>query len=215
MGRNHVAIQAVEPIVRNYLIQKLFVILILQFCTPVQATTLLVLGDSISAGYGINIEKGWVNLLQEKYSDNVSVINGSISGDTTGGGLNRLPMLLKTHQPNYVIIELGGNDGLRGYPLNLMRDNLYSLIELCRDHGAEPILFGMKIPPNYGKRYTEEFARVFPSVDEAADVHIIPFNLDILFSREELMQEDGIHPAEAAQPLIMDVVLKKLESILG
>ena len=123
-------------------------------------STLLVLGDSLSAGYGINQGSGWVDLLRYDWKDRHQIINGSISGDTTGGGLNRLPLLLEKFSPDYVLLELGGNDGLRGQPLSLMKNNLLSMIKLCRDAGAEPILFGMRLPPNYGRRYSDAFAAV-------------------------------------------------------
>ena len=113
-------------------------------------STLLVLGDSLSAGYGIDPAKGWVNLLREDLSSDHEIINGSISGDTTGGGLARLPLLLTKFQPDYVILELGGNDGLRGQPLRLMKQNLSRMVDLCLDANAVPILFGMRLPPNYG-----------------------------------------------------------------
>ena len=192
--------------------RKFLLIFLLTISSQINATTLLVLGDSISAGFGIDVKKGWVNLLQEKFFDQLSVINGSISGDTTGGGLYRLPLLLQTHQPDFVIIELGGNDGLRGYPLNHLRENLYALINLCREHGAEPILTGMRIPPNYGQRYASEFEQVFPSVAKEADIPLITFNFDAFYAGEGLMQEDGIHPTEKGQPLILaEVELKLLE----
>jgi acyl-CoA thioesterase-1 len=129
-------------------------------------STILVLGDSLSAGYGINPEKGWVNLLQNDLHPEHKIVNGSISGDTTGGGLERLPLLLEKFQPDFVVLELGGNDGLRGHPLSLMKKNLSSMIELCREKKAVPILFGMRIPPNYGRRYTGAFAAVYPALAE-------------------------------------------------
>ena len=127
-------------------------------------STLLVLGDSLSAGYGIDPKNGWVNLLQDDLGDEYRVVNGSISGDTTGGGLARLPLLLEKFQPDFVILELGGNDGLRGQPLKLMKQNLASMIVLCAEASAVPVLFGMRIPPNYGRRYTMAFAAVYRSI---------------------------------------------------
>ena len=194
--------------------RKSLLIFLLTISCPIYATTLLVLGDSISAGFGIDVKKGWVNLLQEKFSNQLSVINGSISGDTTGGGLYRLPLLLQTHQPDFVIIELGGNDGLRGYPLNHLRENLHALIELCRNNGAEPILTGMRIPPNYGQRYANEFEQVFPTVAKDAGVPFITFNFDAFYSREGLIQDDGIHPTEKGQPLILAEVEQALLDLM-
>ena len=138
-------------------------------------STLLVLGDSLSAGYGVNQESGWVALLKDDLDDRHRIINGSISGDTTGGGLNRLPLLLEKFSPNYVLLELGGNDGLRGQPLNLMKRNLLAMIELCCQAGAEPILFGMRLPPNYGRRYSDAFAAVYPEISDEQQVLLIPF----------------------------------------
>ena len=138
-------------------------------------STLLVLGDSLSAGYGIDPANGWVNLLQDDLGDDHKVVNGSISGDTTGGGLARLPLLLEKFQPAFVILELGGNDGLRGQPLKLMKQNLASMIELCIDAKAVPILFGMRIPPNYGRRYTSAFADVYDQLADETSTLLIPF----------------------------------------
>ncbi|MDA9598954.1 arylesterase [bacterium] len=169
-------------------------------------STLLVLGDSLSAGYGVNQGKGWVALLRSDLGDDHTVINGSISGDTTGGGLNRLPLLLEKFSPDYVLLELGGNDGLRGQPLNLMKGNLNAMITLCRKAGAEPILFGMRLPPNYGHRYSDAFAAVYPQLSDEADVPLIPFQLEELAITEGMIQEDGLHPTALAQPIIKDLI---------
>ena len=169
-------------------------------------STLLVLGDSLSAGYGINQESGWVALLDEDLGDDHRIINGSISGDTTGGGLNRLPRLLQEFSPDYVLLELGGNDGLRGQPLNLMKSNLQAMINLVREAGAEPVLFGMRLPPNYGRRYSDAFAAVYPQLSEAENVLLIPFQLEELSITEGMIQEDGLHPTALAQPIIKEVI---------
>ena len=169
-------------------------------------STLLVLGDSLSAGYGINQESGWVALLDDDFGDEHRVINGSISGDTTGGGLNRLPRLLEEFSPDYVLLELGGNDGLRGQPLNLMKSNLQAMINLVRDAGAEPVLFGMRLPPNYGRRYSDAFAAVYPQLSESEKVLLIPFQLEELSVTEGMIQEDGLHPTALAQPIIKEVI---------
>ena len=139
---------------------------------PAHSATLLVLGDSISAGYGIDAGKGWVDLMQHQLGDEHRVINASISGDTTGGGLSRLDTLIDEHQPDFVLIELGGNDGLRGYPIPRMEQNLRAMIDLSRANDSQPILFGMQIPPNYGKRYSDQFASVFPKL--AAEEQVPP-----------------------------------------
>jgi acyl-CoA thioesterase-1 len=177
-------------------------------------STLLVLGDSLSAGYGVNQENGWVALLRDDLGDGHQIINGSISGDTTGGGLNRLPLLLEKFSPDYVLLELGGNDGLRGQPLNLMQRNLLAMIELCRQAGAEPVLFGMRLPPNYGRRYSDAFAAVYPQLSEQEKVMLIPFQLEELAITEGMIQEDGLHPTTLAQPIIKDVIKDYLEPLM-
>lgn len=177
-------------------------------------STLLVLGDSLSAGYGIDPANGWVNLLQEDLSANYKVVNGSISGDTTGGGLARLPLLLEKFQPDFVILELGGNDGLRGQPLKLMKKNLAAMIALCTEANAVPVLFGMRIPPNYGRRYTTAFADVYNQLADETNTLLIPFQLDELAVTEGMIQQDGLHPTEKAQPAIKAVVARVMQPLL-
>jgi len=178
-------------------------------------STLLVLGDSLSAGYGINQENGWVALLDEDLGDEHRIINGSISGDTTGGGLNRLPRLLEEFSPDFVLLELGGNDGLRGQPLALMKSNLQTMINLVREAGAEPVLFGMRLPPNYGRRYSDAFAAVYPQLSESEDVLLIPFQLEELSITDGMIQEDGLHPTALAQPIIKDVIKGYIEPLMN
>ncbi|MDG0971820.1 MAG: arylesterase [Porticoccaceae bacterium] len=177
-------------------------------------STLLVLGDSLSAGYGVNQESGWVALLKDDLDDRHRIINGSISGDTTGGGLNRLPLLLEKFSPNYVLLELGGNDGLRGQPVNLMKRNLLAMIELCRQAGAEPILFGMRLPPNYGRRYSDAFAAVYPEISDEQQVLLIPFQLEELAVTEGMIQADGLHPTALAQPIIKEIIKKYIQPLM-
>ena len=177
-------------------------------------STLLVLGDSLSAGYGINQGSGWVDLLRYDWKDRHQIINGSISGDTTGGGLNRLPLLLEKFSPDYVLLELGGNDGLRGQPLSLMKNNLLAMIKLCRDAGAEPILFGMRLPPNYGRRYSDAFAAVYPQLSAQEKVVLIPFQLEELTVTEGMIQQDGLHPTAKAQPIIKQVISDYLQPLM-
>ena len=177
-------------------------------------STLLVLGDSLSAGYGIDPANGWVNLLQDDLGDDHKVVNGSISGDTTGGGLARLPLLLEKFQPAFVILELGGNDGLRGQPLKLMKQNLASMIALCIDAKAVPILFGMRIPPNYGRRYTSAFADVYDQLADETNTLLIPFQLEELAITEGMIQQDGLHPTEKAQPAIKAVVTQVIKPLV-
>ena len=177
-------------------------------------STLLVLGDSLSAGYGIDPANGWVNLLQDDLGDDHKVVNGSISGDTTGGGLARLPLLLEKFQPAFVILELGGNDGLRGQPLKLMKQNLASMIALCIDAKVVPILFGMRIPPNYGRRYTSAFANVYDQLADETNTLLIPFQLEELAITEGMIQQDGLHPTEKAQPAIKAVVAQVIKPLV-
>ena len=164
--------------------------------------TVLVLGDSISAAYGMQLEQGWVSLLDarlQKEQPTYRVINASISGETSGGGLRRLPDLLSEHAPKVVIIELGGNDGLRGYPVKQLRDNLKQLIRLSEQAAARVLLLPMEIPPNFGKFYTDALAE-FPLASVALET--------------TLMQTDGIHPTAEAQPIILESVWQTLESML-
>jgi acyl-CoA thioesterase I len=178
------------------------------------ASTLLVVGDSISAGYGINPDNGWVNLLRADLEPKHQIINASISGDTTGNGLARLPVLLEKFKPNYVLLELGGNDGLRGHPLSRTKSNLQTMIDLCRQQNAQPILFEMRLPPNYGKRYSETFARLFSTLADEQNIPLVPFQFEKLVLTEGMIQQDGIHPTEPAQPIIKQAVLRELVKIL-
>jgi len=177
-------------------------------------STLLVLGDSLSAGYGINQENGWVALLEKDLGDDHRIINGSISGDTTGGGLNRLPRLPEDFSPDFVLLDQGGNDGLRGQPLALMKANLQAMIRLVREAGAEPVLFGMRLPPNYGRRYSDAFAAVYPQLSEAEDVLLIPFQLEELSVTKGMIQEDGLHPTAMAQPIIKEMIKRYIKPLM-
>ncbi|MDX1453679.1 MAG: arylesterase [Oleiphilaceae bacterium] len=181
----------------------------------VQSTQrILVLGDSLSAAYGIQVEDGWVNLMRKELADHYTVINASISGETSGGGLRALPRLLEEHQPNVVIIELGANDGLRGFPINILKQNLSQMIQLAQNEGAQVMLAGMHIPPNYGPAYTAAFHQTFIDVAGEFNVPLLPFLLDGVALRPELMQDDRLHPTAEAQPLIKENVLKTLRPLL-
>ena len=167
------------------------------------------MGDSLSAGRGVDLEDTWINLLQARLDGKgygYRLVNASISGDTSGNGLRRLPRALRIHQPEIVIIELGGNDGLRGLPVELMRDNLAAMISASADSGAEVILAGMLIPPNYGEKYTEDFASVYPELAATFDTALIPFFMDDVALDPSRMQADGIHPNSDAQPILMETV---------
>lgn len=179
---------------------------------------ILVVGDSISAAYGIEPELGWVSLLSGKIAqqkNGYQVINASVSGDMTSNGLNRLPDLLKKHQPTIVIIELGGNDGLRGLPLKLIQSNLQKLVKQSQASGARVLLAGMRIPPNYGARYAEAFHQIYHTVAKQNDIELVPFILDGVGGNGALMQSDGIHPTAEAQAAILGHVWSGLEPMLN
>ena len=180
-----------------------------------RAQRIMVLGDSLSAAYNIPLESGWVSLLASELSPTYTLINASVSGETTGGGLSRLPALLEDHKPDWVLVELGGNDGLRGFPLKLIRENLLKMGELIVDSGASPIYLGIEIPPNYGPRYTESFAKIFPEVAEIYSAAYLNLFIEDFYQSEGLLQDDGIHPTESAQPLIKDHVKEFLTDLLN
>lgn len=181
------------------------------------AQTLLVVGDSISAGLGLDTSQGWVSLLDKRLKDqgfDYQVVNASISGDTTAGGLARLPALLSEQKPKLVVIELGGNDGLRGMAPAQLQQNLSGMVERSQQAGAKVILLGMRLPPNYGQRYTDAFAKVFGSVASEHQIPLVPFFLEGVGGVQDMMQADGIHPAAAAQPKLLDNVWPTLKPLL-
>ena len=178
---------------------------------------LLVFGDSLSAAYRMNEQDGWVALLQQRLRAreiSVQVVNGSVSGETTAGGLARLPAMLDAHQPDIVILELGGNDGLRGLPVASIRDNLEHMIQMSQQAGAEVVLAGIQIPPNYGPRYTGPFYAQYQELANAYDLRLIPFLLEGIAEDPALMQGDGIHPTAQAQPMIVNIVWPVLLDLL-
>lgn len=181
------------------------------------AGTVLIVGDSISAAFGLDTRLGWVSLLeqrlkQEGFTD--TVVNASVSGDTSGGGQARLPALLAAHKPELVILELGGNDGLRGQLPAQLQQNLSSMIDSSRAAGAKVLLLGMRLPPNYGARYTQAFAAVYGNLAEEKKVALVPFFLDGIGGIPELMQADGLHPAVAAQGKLLENVWPTLKPLL-
>ncbi|PXF33095.1 hypothetical protein WH50_00800 [Pokkaliibacter plantistimulans] len=179
------------------------------------ANTLLILGDSLSAGYGINPNKGWVALVRQQLQPlGWQVINASVSGDTSAGGLTRLPSLLQRHQPQIVLIELGGNDGLRGLPPQSLQQNLSRMAELSQHAGARPLLLGMRLPPNYGPVYTQAFAQSYQDVSNTLNIPLLPFFLEDVALHPELMQADNIHPNEQGQPLMAERVWQWLQPLL-
>ncbi|MBS99229.1 MAG: arylesterase [Oceanospirillaceae bacterium] len=196
---------------------RVFLFLILLISGVAQASPLLVLGDSLSAAYGIERDQGWVNLLRQRLSEqgyDLEVVNASVSGETTSGGLSRLPPLLETHQPSIVIIELGANDGLRGTPLDIVRRNLEQLVETAEVSGARVILVGNHLPPNYGPRYTQAFFALFQEVAEEKSAALVPFLLEGVADDWDLMQEDGYHPKASAQAQILETVWDELGPML-
>ena len=179
--------------------------------------SILVLGDSISAAYNMEISQSWPSLLQNRLEQDgysYRVFNSSITGETTQGGLARLPRLLKKHQPDIVLIELGGNDGLRGFPIEVTQSNLATMIDLSLQNGARVILAEMKIPPNYGATYTQKFNQTYVDLQQKFDVTLLPFILQDIALEPGMMQADGIHPSIAAQPIIMDKVWLVLGALL-
>jgi acyl-CoA thioesterase-1 len=189
-------------------------------CAPAAysaSKTLLVLGDSISAEYGLPRDSGWVNLLQKRLSDDklpVTVINASISGETTAGGLTRLPALLQQHKPAVLIIELGGNDGLRGLSLAATQSNLREMIRFADRIGARVLLLGMRVPPNYGPDYSKRFAAMYQGLARERNVKLVPFLFTGLEDTERFFQQDRIHPNQRAQTVMLDNVWPSLRSLL-
>lgn len=181
------------------------------------AGTALVVGDSISAAFGLETSQGWVHLLQQRLNDgehDYRVVNASISGDTSAGGLARLPALLSEHEPDIVIIELGGNDGLRGQPPAQLKRNLAAMAEQAQQAGAKVLLLGMRMPPNLGQRYTSAFADAFDSLAMEQDLPYVPFLLEGVGGVQGMMQADRVHPTAQAQELMLDNVWPVLEPLL-
>ena len=174
---------------------------------------LLILGDSISAGFGIKESQNWTTLLKSSFSKegkSLEIINSSISGDTTSGGLSRINRDLNTYKPDFVLVELGGNDALRGYPISRIKQNLLKIISIISDNQSIPIIMQIKIPPNYGKKYIEAFENIYSEVASETDAKLISFMLENVALREDLMQPDGIHPNEKAQPFITEQIKKEI-----
>ncbi|MFP8967634.1 arylesterase [Pokkaliibacter sp. CJK22405] len=186
------------------------------YVTQASANTLVVLGDSLSAAHGIAKEEGWVSLLTPRLEKTGwQVINASISGDTSDGGVSRLPSLLERHHPQAVLIELGGNDGLRGLPPQRFKQNLQKLIEMSRAAGATPLLLGIRLPPNYGPAYTQAFENSYQEISNTLNTPLLGFFIRDVALQPELMQSDGLHPNAKGQPLIADRVGNWLEPQLS
>ena len=174
---------------------------------------LLILGDSISAGFGIKESQNWTTLMKSSFSKegkNLKIINSSISGDTTSGGLSRISRDLNTYKPDFVLVELGGNDALRGYPISRIKQNLLKIVSIISDNQSIPIIMQIKIPPNYGKKYIEAFENIYSEVASETDAKLISFILENVALRDDLMQPDGIHPNEKAQPFITEQIKKEI-----
>lgn len=201
-------------------VRSILILLLACLAAPALASqnTLLILGDSLSAAYGVPTEQAWVQLLKQRLDRNGlsqwQVVNASISGETTDGGARRLPGLLEDNEPDVVLIELGGNDGLRGFPPQVIEANLAEMIALVQDSGARAILVGMQIPPNYGQRYTQMFADIYPTLSDRYDTALVPFFLQGIYDQDGMMQDDGIHPSVDAQPQLLDNVWPVLEPTL-
>ena len=181
-----------------------------------KAKSLLILGDSISAGYGMSKEKQWSEVLKEKLNQekiSLKVINASVSGETTGGGLVRSDKLLQNNMPSYLLIELGGNDALRGYPPQTVKSNLLEIINLGKTYGSKSIIMQIRIPPNYGNRYRNEFESIYTEIAEETGSLYMPFMLNNIALEKNLMMADGIHPTEEAQPLIAEEIFNFLKDL--
>jgi acyl-CoA thioesterase I len=196
----------------------LFVLIVASVSAKAETPVILVFGDSVSAGYGLTrVEQGWAALLQTRLTDQgygYQVVNASVSGETTAGGLARLPRALMLHQPKIVILELGGNDGLRALPIAQMRSNLLRVVDLAAAAGAKVLLLGMRMPPNYGPDFTEQFRLCYSDLAHDKKLPLVPFLLNDIALLPALMQADGIHPNALGQPKILDNVWPSLKPLL-
>ena len=182
-----------------------------------QNSTILVFGDSLSAGYGMRADQGWATLLRQRLSTQgygQRVVNASVSGETTIGGMNRLVRALDLHKPDVVILELGANDGLRGLPLTTVADNLSAMIQIIKQRKARVLLLGLQLPPNYGPQYTRGFRDMFTDLAKRHDIALVPFMLDKVALNERYMQADGLHPNVQGQPLLLDTIWPYLMPLL-
>lgn len=183
------------------------------FVSTANAATILVFGDSLSAAYGLRQEDGWVHLLQQQMPEH-TFINASISGETSGNGLARLPAYLQQHKPDVLVIELGANDGLRGFPVVMLRNNLQAMIDMGKKAGCRILLLGMQIPPNYGTRYAKQFSDTYVQLAEKNATALVPFLLQTIASDPAHFQADHLHPTAAVQPQILATVKPALEPLL-
>jgi acyl-CoA thioesterase-1 len=197
---------------------RMVLLLVVAVAAPAHAAqTIVVFGDSLSAGYGLPQGAGWVNLLEQRLRReklDYDVVNASISGETTFGGRNRINSVLQEHSPAVVIVELGANDGLRGGAVETTRANLIAIVTACRKAGARVLLVGMRIPPNYGPVYTRRFEAMFAEVARQQNAALVPFMLEGFAEKREMFQADGIHPSAEAQPRVLDNIYKRLRALL-
>jgi len=200
------------------LLRILFTSVLVAISTAASAGTILVFGDSLSAGYGLPQDKGWVHLLETRLRDerlNYTVANASVSGETSAGGVRRIPDALKQHQPDIVVIELGANDGLRGQNLDVMRQNLEAMIDASRKASAQVLLVGMRLPPNYGMSYTEKFQQAFADIARAKKTAFVPFLFEGFGEDGRYFQADRVHPTSEAQALMLDTIWTGLKPLLN
>ncbi|MGJ7471893.1 multifunctional acyl-CoA thioesterase I/protease I/lysophospholipase L1 [Kosakonia cowanii] len=192
-----------------------FLFLLLLTFRAAAADTLLILGDSLSAGYRMAATAAWPALLNNKWQQQPLVVNASISGDTSQQGLARLPALLKEHKPRWVLVELGGNDGLRGFPPQQTEQTLRQIIQTIKSADAKPLLMQIRLPANYGRRYTEAFGAIYPKLSSELDVPLLPFFMEEVYLKPQWMQDDGIHPNRDAQPFIADWMATRLAPLVN
>jgi acyl-CoA thioesterase-1 len=194
-----------------------FLCYLLSVTTASAKDSILLLGDSVSASYGMQQNEGWVHLLNQQLTEQnapYEIVNASISGETTTGGLSRLQSILNKTKVDHLLIELGGNDGLRGFPPKLIKNNLLQMIDIAQSKNIPVSMFSIKIPPNYGPRYTKMFEEVFSTVANEKSIKLIPFFVEFVAVKPDLMQADGIHPNAKAQPIIADIVREDLRKLL-
>ena len=195
-----------------------FIVIMLLMSATIEAKSIVILGDSISANYGIDVERGWVNLLQKKVREvhgDYTIYNESISGDTSAGGLTRIDRALAVYKPEMVLVELGANDGLRGLSPAMTKSNLTAIVQRSKKAGAKVLLLAMKIPPNYGKRFVDMFYAVYPELSDELKIPFVPFLLEEVVLRKDMMQADGLHPNAQAQPIIADKIAAYLLPLLN
>lgn len=200
--------------IRNLFSTCLYLLLTLTTFSAIASPSILLLGDSLSASYGMQQEDGWVYILNQQNNGSYNIVNASISGETTGGGLSRLPAILAKDDFDYLVIELGGNDGLRGFPVKTIKNNLLQIIKLAKAKNINVAMFQIKIPPNYGERYNKIFMDTFKDVANEENIPLLGFFMDTIAIKPELMMPDGIHPNKKAQPLIADIIAKDIEQLL-